>query len=618
MTTSGDVTARSKDGVPQWDGNSSTFQRYEEDALLWREGIAYHKRYLSGPKLVAELQGAAKRLVVGKPPDWVSFPGGVETLMQHLRTCLGRPQVTELTEYLNQYFRHSRRRNGETINDYVTRKSELYMRAQQALGRVRPHHEASATTSPGYPGSGYGQSRRNSWASEATTTTYDQEDQNEDGETETTWDWNSASQAGSWSWSGYGWPSYNAGSWWQTSSWGWTGYGDHGSSNAGTGQKPIELLPDWVQGWYLLQDAGLNTNERNMIFTALKGDFSVQKVAQELRNQWSEQDLKRRDQQHKSMGYMGENLDDENYEAEYQEAWRSEEHQDDDLTAEGVALIAEAEEDAQHAWAALQQARRTLKEARNRQHQVRMSRKYYGQSGGGSRASSSGAKPRDDSNMTCMKCGRLGHRMANCPQEKGDKANLSETQAAPFVCFAEQALAGLGNMNTVSALPTTAEAIEDGYGVIDGGATKTLGSVVALEAVMKKNVSKMGTSGIKGVDTNNRPTFGFADSGEARCISTVELGLQANGQAGSLRVHALNKGTGPILISVSTLRTLGAIIDFSSDLMVLRNLDPYRVIPLKRSSTGHQLMNLTEDLFRDATTVQTAIPSLASHVERAE
>ena len=208
--------------------------------------------------------------------------------------------------------------------------------------------------------------------------------------------------------------------------------------------------------------------------------------------------------------------------------------------------------------------------------------------------------------------------MANCPQEKGDKANLSETQAAPFVCFAEQALAGLGNMNTVSALPTTAEAIEDGYGVIDGGATKTLGSVVALEAVMKQNVSKMGTSGIKGVDTNNRPTFGFADSGEARCISTVELGLQANGQAGSLRVHALNKGTGPILISVSTLRTLGAIIDFSSDLMVLRNLDPYKVIPLKRSSTGHQLMNLTEDLFRDATTVQTAIPSLASHVERAE
>ncbi|CAE7663208.1 unnamed protein product [Symbiodinium sp. CCMP2592] len=168
--SSQEAAARSRDGVPQWDGNSATFARYEEEALLWQEGIAWHKRYMLAPKLLAELQGAARRMVVGKPPGWVSYQGGVEVLMKHLRECLGKPQMSELSEYLNMYFRNSRRRSGESMNEYVTRKSEIYLRAQQALGRVRPQHEAKSTrgvTEPTAPTT----SRRSSWTSEATSTT---------------------------------------------------------------------------------------------------------------------------------------------------------------------------------------------------------------------------------------------------------------------------------------------------------------------------------------------------------------------------------------------------------------------------------------------------------------
>ncbi|CAE7627786.1 unnamed protein product [Symbiodinium sp. CCMP2456] len=606
MTSSGEVTARSKDGVPIWDGNSATFQRYEEEALLWQQGIPYHKRYMSGPRLLAELQGAAKRMVVGKAPDWVSFNGGVETLMGHLRSCLGRPQVTELTDYLNQYFRNSRRRSGDSINDYVTRKSELYMRAQQALSRVRPHQETTPPAGTGTREGNWSRGRRSSWTSEATTTTApDGDDDADDAATDagTTWNWEDSNQRGGWQASYWG--GYHDTSWWQPSSWGWTGDWRQTGARLASGWNPetkvVELLPEWVQGWYLLQDAGLSTNERNMVFTALKGDFSVQKVAQELRNQWSEQDLRRHDQHQKASGYLGDNLENQEDDNDLYEAWNAGEagSQDEDLNDEGVALIAEAEDEAQQAWATLQHARRTLKEARQKQHQVRMSRKYYGNHGSGARSSS---RPRDDSQMTCMGCGKIGHRIANCPQEK-NKAHVAENQAAPFVCFVEQALAGgpaeaPGIQGEV--VPTTAEAVQSGWGVIDGGATRTLGSVQAIEAVMKQNVSKRGSSGIQGVDVSNRPVFGFADSGEARCVSTVDLGLQANGHEGKLRVHALNKGTGPILISVSTLRTLGASIDFEQDLMVLRRLDAHKVIPLRRSTTGHQLMNLTEDLFREA------------------
>ena len=62
-------------------------------------------------------------------------------------------------------------------------------------------------------------------------------------------------------------------------------------SSSATGPGP-ELL---VQGWFLLQDAGLDTSE-NMVMAELKNNFATQRVAQELRNQWSDEDFRRKDQ----------------------------------------------------------------------------------------------------------------------------------------------------------------------------------------------------------------------------------------------------------------------------------------------------------------------------------
>ena len=63
---------KSKDGVPIWDGDSVTFQEYEEAALLWEQGTAVHKPYLCAPTLIAELVGTAKRHLLGKRPNFLS------------------------------------------------------------------------------------------------------------------------------------------------------------------------------------------------------------------------------------------------------------------------------------------------------------------------------------------------------------------------------------------------------------------------------------------------------------------------------------------------------------------------------------------------------------------
>lgn len=132
---------RSKDGVPQWDGDSSSFQDFEEQALQWEQSVAVHKRYLCAPRLISELSGSARKHVVGKRPGWVSYEGGVAYLLRHLRECLGRPTIPELTEFLNRFFRQSRRKRFETMNQYITRKTEVYSRARQASARAQGYYD---------------------------------------------------------------------------------------------------------------------------------------------------------------------------------------------------------------------------------------------------------------------------------------------------------------------------------------------------------------------------------------------------------------------------------------------------------------------------------------------
>ncbi|CAE7897668.1 unnamed protein product, partial [Symbiodinium necroappetens] len=96
------------------------------------------------------------------------------------------------------------------------------------------------------------------------------------------------------------------------------------------------------------------------------------------------------------------------------------------------------------------------------------------------------------------------------------------------------------------------------------------------------------------------PTFGFGNSSSDRCVSTVSVGLKADGKDGEMTIHAPNKGEGPILLSVATLRKLGAVLDFENDLVVFRRLNRKKIIKVGRSATGHQTLSLKDDLYNNA------------------
>ena len=611
MTSTTGGIQRTKDGVPQWDGEATTFQEYEELCLQWEQSTAYHKRYLCGPRLVSELSGTARKHVMGKRPDWLSYQGGVTHLLEHLRECLGRPTIPELTEYLNKFFRHGRRRRLETMNEYITRKTEVYHRARQALSRVKKVYDRSTGTSY-YGDSGW----RHDGSSYTGWTSYSGPTDHAGGETRP---WSrgpgsSYGEADEARWtdarSEAGQPPSEADPWeawdpWRQGQWSHDYRSNSQSDDAPWKLHTEELLPEYLQGWYLLADAGLDATEKNMIQTAIGDDFRVSRISQELRRQWPDDELKKRDQQSKASGYWQEDLPGEDEMEETSEAWML------DLNEEGQALYGEASEEAQQALALIQQGRRTLREARARQHQVRLSRQYYRVPGQGRDRDhgKSAGKGKDSWAVTCLRCGKA-HRTSECPDRGAPQASKEQgnyVETAPFLCYAEteQAL-GLTEVGE----KTTKGAVRAGYGVIDGGATKTLGSVHAVEALMECNRAKHGSDGVTLVDPENRPVFGFGNSSQDQCLSTAHMRLTADQKPGMLQIHTLDKGEGPILISIKTLRSLKAVIDFENDLMVLRALDASKAIPLERSAAGHQLLPLSEDLFERAITCKTQVPSI--------
>ena len=641
---------RSKDGVPSWNGEASSYTAYEEAALLWEQGMVYSKRYTAAPRLMAELSGAAKRLVAGKPASEVAHVGGVRILLDYLRKALGKPRVNEVTDLLSRYFKGTRRRQGESMNDYITRKSEAFLRVSQALKRVQPYYQRKKTTAP-LPNLGRRTSDLSShwgsggWSRQQTDTDDYQDDEEDDQIEEPAGDAphprSTDAQARRSSW-GSGWDSW--GSDWDSWRWGrphwdswsseWHWGGPTWSTTTWSGATTLtsawdtidtiedeQVLPSFIQGWYLLMDAALDSNERNLILTAINGDFTPGRVAQELRNQFPEGDLRRKDNHRRPHAFMGIAEDDMDLE-EPELMGMFGDHPEGDLTEEGAALMAQLTADEDQAYAAFQNAKCTLKDARMRQHTVKLNRQYYrgGSQPGKSSSSSSTRPPPDDSKMECLRCGRIGHRAANCPDRQvaataeGGSSSAGTVQQAPFVCFAESNIDNEMAMSTTSSTPTTAEAIEAGMAVVDGGATRTLGSVAAVEALLRRNLQQHGSSRLRDLDPQNRPVFGFGNSSENQCLSTCKIGVTAGGQDGQVQVHTLDCGEGPILLSVDALRSLGAVVDFRNDLMLLSALDNTRIIPLQRSSAGHQLLSLTRDLFQDAHRARMPVPDLKSYI----
>ena len=136
-----------------------------------------------------------------------------------------------------------------------------------------------------------------------------------------------------------------------------------------TGEE--DFLPDFLVGFLLLHRSGLDANEHGNVLAALRGEFSVTSVSKALREQWADEDLMKRDRRKEqafAAAFEDPSEDEEN-------VWDAEADIPDEY-AESEAFAAYQEEQ-YTIQQAINQNKRTLKDAQWRQHQVKMNRKFF-------------------------------------------------------------------------------------------------------------------------------------------------------------------------------------------------------------------------------------------------
>ena len=158
---------------------------------------------------------------------------------------------------------------------------------------------------------------------------------------------------------------------------------------------------------------------------------------------------------------------------------------------------------------------------------------------------------------------------------------------------------------------TVMQEIKDaGKAIIDGGATTTIGSLAAVDRLQELNLGKRGRTQLT-VDTSTRPSFKFGNDGSTRSLSTAGLGMTLDQAAeAKMQIAVHDCCDQPVLMGIQTLRALGAVIDFESDEMILKKINPSKVLALERAANGHQLFPLTDDPYDRARVRGTPFHSL--------
>ena len=628
-----------KDGVPIYDGSPELYVSYKRAALVYAETVEWKKRALVGPRLQAALEGSAKLSVEHMPPGWVSHEKGAGQLLEYLKLQVRAPTLAEAGRTMSRFFYGIKRRRGEGMAAWIVRHDEALLEAKRTLaeaiheygpisaagstgrggshrsrpplefgGNPRPPSELGGTTSGGGP-SPSGEFNHEEAPAGDIETNEDAEDEEEDGQWTDHW-WSS------WSWQPYSWGVYSN----QDSGW------DAWRQKETLSQKTWEVsesassqaekfLPDFVIAWLLLQRSGLDATEKSVIVANLKNQFRTDRVKESLKLTWPDEELRRRDSQKHSAMFTAEETamlaDDDDAAEEPPISW---DNPDDDYAYQAL------ESEAQEAYAAIQDGRRTLREAREKQAMMRKNRNFYSGKGSGKGfgapgSSTSSSRPP----LKCFSCGGP-HLRRDCPNQSEHKG---QDQGAHLVFSANQvsnsgaAAEPMWRENTVlaaqssdnQALLVLDQIIKEGKAIVDGGATSNLGSEEALQQLAALNWQAEGDDGLE-IIPGETPSFRFGNNGRRECLSTALLNLRLGGDIGRMKIHLHDIPGQPVLLSIKGLKALGAVIDFSTNEALFKNIDARKVTTLETTTGGHQLFPLAGDVLQGAYERTTPFSSL--------
>ena len=203
----------------------------------------------------------------------------------------------------------------------------------------------------------------------------------------------------------------------------------------------------------------------------------------------------------------------------------------------------------------------------------------------------------------CFVCGGRDHGWQTCPKRSSSTSSGGKGGKSRSIFMVQsvedEKMDQDGTGLAFSIVPTMhvlmSEVVRpelEGYGVIDTGATETVGGLDALECVHRRRCEKLGHTSHIHVVQGPAKNFRFGN-GDTKYSESYVLLMQSLGDHTiALGVYTLAAQNVPILIGIKTLAKLGAVLDTQLGVMVLKAVDQDLIVPLRRSTTGHLLIDL--------------------------
>ena len=648
--------------VPSWDGEPTKYEEFKERVRWYTNSLPEKDLDTAGPRIAAQLTGDAWRALEEITEDGQALlrrRGGERILLKFLEETLVDAALPEAGRLMKEYLFSLRRRAAESMKVYCQRARVLAEKLDKSFRRVEATANPPVLVARARTDDEDGRTEPGiSWPRFYMEGGDEDAANEEDGEQSNTGESNSGSHA--------------SGGWWSRGwSWWWSnGYSSRdrwqeqevtslkahkkmtvkekaiqavesimARFNLANDDEDIKQLAEVMQhirtttippsmaGWLLLQRCGLSAQERTTVLASAKNDLSIDKVEKALKDQWSDHDLRERDEhsrrgkdtRKKGMAAFGEDGEDE----EEPEGEQDGEDLDgvffdaEDDYVETEDLEEEEREEAEHVMAVIKEAksgikqqRRTLAQARAVVRDIKHNRGYFqgkkGRGKGKGTASKGGAGAgRGTGPGPCFLCGGR-HLKKDCPKNKEPSSNnlggFAFSFAATFMSYMTREATGSGS-STDHAESAFASLRDETKGklLLDSGATRSLASVVALEDYAKLNSKRTDPKRIE-VDVHDRARFKFGNGAAETTASRADLEVTAGGKAGTISVHALATKDDkyvPMLGSINFLKNSKAVVDFETGRAIFKAIDEDKVVQLEEVSSGHLALDLTRDLFEE-------------------
>lgn len=196
----------------------------------------------------------------------------------------------------------------------------------------------------------------------------------------------------------------------------------------------------------------------------------------------------------------------------------------------------------------------------------------------------------------CFICGDKGHGFRDCPKRAGQQPPPAKGHRKGTYWVESMTPTSLSSVFMLQPEDEKEIKNTDGWGVLDIGATETVASLEALERLLelRRQFHEPAADELRVVPHGRKP-FRFGNGEVQHSESFVLLKQQVGERKVYLGLYTLMVSRVPILVGVKTLVKLGAVIDVKGQWMVLSAISPDLKIPLKRSVSGHLLVDLTKD-----------------------